>query len=114
MGQQGALEEKTVNSIWSAFGAYLARQLRNGKGVGIPKFGNFTFTSAQVDLAVSTPILSFSGHYEPGRPRPTNQGARVHSRPRLRVRCRTPSWHGPQWRRAAAALRQQRRVRDNS
>jgi len=55
MAAQGAPDEKTVNSIWSALGAYIARQLRNGKGVGIPKFGNFTFTSTDVDLAVRPP-----------------------------------------------------------
>jgi nucleoid DNA-binding protein len=48
-----ALDEKTVNHIWKGFGSYVAKQLRNGKGVGIPKFGNFSFTATDVDLAVN-------------------------------------------------------------
>jgi hypothetical protein len=50
--QNMALDEKTVNQIWKGFGSYIAKQLRNGKGVGVPKFGNFTFTATDVDLAV--------------------------------------------------------------
>ena len=34
----------------------MARLLRAGKGVNVPKFGSFTFSSSDVDLAVS---LSF-------------------------------------------------------
>lgn len=40
--------------IWKGFGSYIAKELRNGRGVAIPKFGNFTFTSTLVDLAGTT------------------------------------------------------------
>jgi hypothetical protein len=43
-----------VAKIWTAFGKYVAKTLKMGKGVGIPKFGNFTFTPMKVDLAGST------------------------------------------------------------
>jgi hypothetical protein len=46
------MDEQTVNSIWKGFGSYIAKQLRNGKGVSVPKFGNFTFSATNVDLAV--------------------------------------------------------------
>ena len=39
--------------IWEAFGTYVAKQLRSGKGVWVPKFGQFSFTGMNVDLAVS-------------------------------------------------------------
>jgi len=39
--------------IWEAFGLYIAKQLRSGKGVWVPKFGQFSFTGMNVDLAVS-------------------------------------------------------------
>lgn len=43
-----------VAKIWTAFGRYVEKTLKSGKGVGIPKFGVFTFTPMQVDLAGST------------------------------------------------------------
>lgn len=43
-----------MNAIWKGFGSYIAKELRNGRGVAVPKFGNFTFTSAVVDLAGTT------------------------------------------------------------
>lgn len=43
-----------VAKIWTAFGKYVSKTLKAGKGVGIPKFGQFTFTPMQVDLAGST------------------------------------------------------------
>lgn len=49
-------QERDFNAsetIWEALGQYIARQLRNGKGVWVPKLGNFTFTGMNVDLAVS-------------------------------------------------------------
>ena len=46
------MDEKTVGIIWKGFGSYIAKQLRNGKGVSVPKFGNFTFSPTLVDLAV--------------------------------------------------------------
>lgn len=39
-------------SIWRGFGSYIAKELRNGRGIAVPKFGNFTFTSPHVDLGV--------------------------------------------------------------
>ena len=33
------------------FGEYISKNLKQGKGIGIPKFGQFTFTSRSVDLA---------------------------------------------------------------
>ena len=51
---QTTLDEKTVSAIWQGFGSYIAKQLRNGKGVSVPRFGNFTFSATLVDLAVST------------------------------------------------------------
>lgn len=41
-------------NCWQAFGSYVARLLRAGKGVQIPKFGNFSFSSSDVDLAGTT------------------------------------------------------------
>ena len=40
-------------TIWEAFGEYIAKQLRQGRGVAVPTLGQFTFTSKTVDLAVS-------------------------------------------------------------
>jgi hypothetical protein len=48
------MDEKTVNIVWKAFGSYIAKQLRNGKGVSVPRFGNFTFSAVDVDLAGTT------------------------------------------------------------
>jgi len=53
------LDETTVTQVWRAFGSYVAKELRNGRGVAVPRFGNFTFTSAIVDLAVTS---SFFDH----------------------------------------------------
>ena len=62
-----ALDEHTVNSIWRAFGSYVAKQLRNGKGVCVPKFGNFTFSAPNVDLAVALIFLNLAVDYQPRR-----------------------------------------------
>lgn len=43
-----------VAQIWTAFGKYIAKTIKSGKGVSIPKLGNFTFTPCLVDLAGST------------------------------------------------------------
>jgi nucleoid DNA-binding protein len=43
-----------VAKIWTAFGKFVSKTLKQGKGVAIPKFGNFTFTHAKVDLGGST------------------------------------------------------------
>ncbi len=32
----------------------MAKQLQNGKGVDVPRFGNFTFTAAEISLAGTT------------------------------------------------------------
>jgi len=38
--------------IWRGFGSYIAKQMRNGKGISVPRLGNFTFSATLVDLAV--------------------------------------------------------------
>ena len=49
------VDSETINkTIWEAFGIYISKQIRSGKGVGIPKLGHFTFTARNVDLAGST------------------------------------------------------------
>ena len=53
-GGGGAFDEQTLRSIWRALGSYIAKQLTNGKGVIVPRFGTFTFTAAEVNLAVSS------------------------------------------------------------
>lgn len=50
---KGGIDEQTLRSIWRALGSYVAKQLTNGKGVTIPRFGKFTFTAAEVNLTVS-------------------------------------------------------------
>ena len=50
---RGGLDDQTLRSIWRALGSYVAKQLTNGKGVTIPRFGKFTFTAAEVNLTVS-------------------------------------------------------------
>ncbi len=46
------MDEQSLRSIWRALGSYIAKQLVNGKGVIIPRFGSFTFTAVEVDLSV--------------------------------------------------------------
>ena len=48
----GLSEAQKTKLIWEAFGKYIAKQLNNGKGVWVPKFGQFSFTGVNVDLAV--------------------------------------------------------------
>ena len=50
----GLKENSKVHEVWAAFGAYIAKTIKQGKGVAIPKLGQFTFTSVNVDLAGST------------------------------------------------------------
>lgn len=38
------VDEENSKRIWDAFGAYIARNLKSGKGIHVPKFGQFTFT----------------------------------------------------------------------
>ena len=47
-------EGQVSKLIWDSFGSYIAKSLKNGKGIWIPKFGQFTFTAVNVDLAGST------------------------------------------------------------
>ena len=49
-----ANEGQVSKLIWDAFGSFVSKSLKNGKGVWVPKFGNFTFTAVNVDLAGST------------------------------------------------------------
>lgn len=46
--------ENKSKTVWDAFGSYLAKVMRNGRGVWVPKFGIFTFSAMNVDLAGST------------------------------------------------------------
>jgi hypothetical protein len=45
--------ETKSKTVWDAFGSYVARVMKTGKGVAVPKFGIFTFSAMNVDLAVS-------------------------------------------------------------
>ena len=47
-------DESKIQMIWDAFGKYVARNIKQGRGVAVPKFGQFTFTSVYVDLKGST------------------------------------------------------------
>ena len=38
------LDEKLSIKIWEAFGRYIAKNLKQGKAIHIPKFGLFTFS----------------------------------------------------------------------
>jgi nucleoid DNA-binding protein len=38
------VDEANSKKVWEAFGAYVARNMKAGKGIHIPKFGQFTFT----------------------------------------------------------------------
>ena len=53
-GDANPLSSQENRSIWSALGAYIAKELMNGRGVMVPKFGHFTFTAAEVDLQGTT------------------------------------------------------------
>lgn len=55
--QQGNFPEdkKDISKkVWRAFGSYIAKQLKNGKGIVIPRFGNFTFSATNVNLEGTT------------------------------------------------------------
>jgi len=45
--------ETKSKTVWDAFGQYVSRSMKNGRGVWVPKFGIFTFSAMDVDLAVS-------------------------------------------------------------
>ena len=63
------MDEQALRSVWRAFGSYVAKQLVNGKGVIVPRFGVFTFTAAEVNLAVSqeTPVTNMRLHKSQSR-----------------------------------------------
>lgn len=44
----------TTSVAWAALGKYIAKQMMHGKGVWVPKLGQFTFTGITVDLKGST------------------------------------------------------------
>ena len=50
--------ETKSKTVWDAFGQYIARSMKNGRGVAVPKFGIFTFSAMDVDLAVSYSFIS--------------------------------------------------------
>jgi len=52
--QRNGVDEQAQRTIWRALGSYIAKQLINGKGVLIPRFGNFTFSATELDLAGTT------------------------------------------------------------
>jgi len=59
-----------INSAWASFGAVLAKNLRLGKAIVIPKFGTITFTSPNVKLEVKKTLFGScflipSGCYQP-------------------------------------------------
>jgi hypothetical protein len=46
------LDEDAITKTWEAFGAYVSRLMRAGKGVHVPKFGLFSFSTVEIDMAV--------------------------------------------------------------
>ena len=54
MGVSDPFSEQETRTVWRAFGSYIAKQLINGKGVIVPKFGLFSFSAPDVSLAGST------------------------------------------------------------
>ena len=57
----GRSDDETAKVVWDAFGKYIARNMKGGKGVAVPKLGHFTFTGMTVDLAVSS-SSSYDGY----------------------------------------------------
>lgn len=47
-------DDEQTKAVIEAFGKYVSKYLAQGKGVAIPKLGQFTFTSVTVDLQGST------------------------------------------------------------
>ena len=41
--------QETYNKIWNAFGSFVARIIKQGKGVLVPSLGTFTFSPISVD-----------------------------------------------------------------
>ena len=48
--QNPDINEESINIVWDSLGKYLSKSLRNGRGVVVPKFGQFTFTAPMVTL----------------------------------------------------------------
>lgn len=46
------LDKDAITKTWEAFGAYVSRLMRAGKGVHVPKFGLFSFSTVEIDMAV--------------------------------------------------------------
>jgi len=47
---EGIFSDEEIRVVWNAFGLYLSKNMRMGRGVTIPKFGTFTFTPPEVRL----------------------------------------------------------------
>ena len=47
------MHSEKSEAVWNSFGLFVAKNLRAGKGVWVPKFGQFSFTATTVDLQVS-------------------------------------------------------------
>lgn len=47
---EGVFQDEEMRAIWNAFGLYVSRNLRMGRGVVVPKLGLFTFTAPEVNL----------------------------------------------------------------
>nr|QBH22546.1 EF hand family protein [Philasterides dicentrarchi] len=43
-------QEEMMSKVWGAFGLFISRQMRMGRGVTIPHFGTFTFSAPEVLL----------------------------------------------------------------
>ena len=54
---EGSMNDEEMRVIWNAFGLYINRNLRMGRGVHVPRLGTFTFTPPEVRLKV-LPILA--------------------------------------------------------
>eukprot|EP00825_Cyclidium_porcatum_P030349 TRINITY_DN3217_c0_g1_i3.p1 TRINITY_DN3217_c0_g1~~TRINITY_DN3217_c0_g1_i3.p1 ORF type:complete len:298 (+),score=35.13 TRINITY_DN3217_c0_g1_i3:198-1091(+) len=46
----GLFDDEDIRMAWNAFGLYISRQLRMGRGVIIPQFGVFSFSAPEVNL----------------------------------------------------------------
>ena len=47
------IHNEKSSAVWEAFGQFVAKSMRAGKGVTVQKFGQFSFTAMTVDLQVS-------------------------------------------------------------
>ena len=44
------IHNEKSDAVWDSFGQFVAKNMKLGKGVWIPKFGQFSFTAMTVDL----------------------------------------------------------------